>query len=446
MVNATSASNQIDQLIRFAPMSDKGFDVGVYASTGYANNKLLKFVSWSKSGPESSYLSATSVSGDVNGIVEIGNGTVSASSTGTFGNARVGTYSSDTNYARFCHSSLSASTDGMGFVMNASGTIFVEAATGQNLSLRANNEDTLTLSASTQTIVAHKPISGTTISATTAVSAANVYSPTIHFGTTRNVNVRDLVGNSLYMAFYGANVTPGASNYSLHIKDTGGDIALNSSDQITFRYNASTRALVDSTGLSAVNLSAANIVENGTSLSAKYQPLDSDLTSIAGLSISGFAVRTGANTWNLRQLVGEEGIYITNDLGTGGNPTFGISGSCTRTVNFSNTLNTFRGQFAGTFAVDLMSCTEHSFTTNTNISAVTSATSFTFTGSSSSTLYLNGGETGVRSRFIIVNRDTGTGAASLTVSSANFVDTITSASTIPTRIYAHMNSKWRKLS
>jgi len=47
-------------------------------------------------------------------------------------------------------------------------------------------------------------------------------------------------------------------------------------------------------------LYAGSFVENGWALSAKYQPLDADLTSIAGLSgTSGLLRKTASNTWSL---------------------------------------------------------------------------------------------------------------------------------------------------
>lgn len=51
------------------------------------------------------------------------------------------------------------------------------------------------------------------------------------------------------------------------------------------------------------------------------QPLDGDLTAIAGLFGMGFNVRTAANTWALRSLGAGTGISISNPDGTAANPT-----------------------------------------------------------------------------------------------------------------------------
>lgn len=51
------------------------------------------------------------------------------------------------------------------------------------------------------------------------------------------------------------------------------------------------------------------------------QPLDADLTAIAGLTLDGFLVRTGVNTWALRTWSAPAaGITITNPGGLAGNP------------------------------------------------------------------------------------------------------------------------------
>ncbi len=48
------------------------------------------------------------------------------------------------------------------------------------------------------------------------------------------------------------------------------------------------------------SLHATTLYENGSALSALYQPLDADLTAIAGLTgTSGFLKKTAANTWTL---------------------------------------------------------------------------------------------------------------------------------------------------
>lgn len=56
-------------------------------------------------------------------------------------------------------------------------------------------------------------------------------------------------------------------------------------------------------------------------LSTIYQPLDSDLTALAGLSSSGVLVRIGSGTATTRTLTASTGISISNGDGVSGNPT-----------------------------------------------------------------------------------------------------------------------------
>lgn len=55
------------------------------------------------------------------------------------------------------------------------------------------------------------------------------------------------------------------------------------------------------------------------------QPLDADLTAIAGLSSAGIVARTGAGTASVRTLTAGAGITITNGDGVSGNPTIAVN-------------------------------------------------------------------------------------------------------------------------
>ncbi len=57
---------------------------------------------------------------------------------------------------------------------------------------------------------------------------------------------------------------------------------------------------------------------------AAYQPLDADLTALAGQTGAGFSVRTGTNSWATRSLTtpGGSGLSITNQDGVFGSPAF----------------------------------------------------------------------------------------------------------------------------
>lgn len=58
---------------------------------------------------------------------------------------------------------------------------------------------------------------------------------------------------------------------------------------------------------------------------ASVQPLDADLTALAALGGTGLAVRTAANTWAQRSIVGTASrLSVTNGDGAAGNPTLDI--------------------------------------------------------------------------------------------------------------------------
>lgn len=93
-------------------------------------------------------------------------------------------------------------------------------------------------------------------------------------------------------------------------------------------YSAGTLSLSYSTGLTTSG--GALVVDTTTiatlsAVAAAYQPLDSDLTALAGLSSTGFLARTGAGTAAARSLVPGAGISITNQDGVSGNPTISVN-------------------------------------------------------------------------------------------------------------------------
>lgn len=67
---------------------------------------------------------------------------------------------------------------------------------------------------------------------------------------------------------------------------------------------------------------------------AAYQPLDADLTALAGLASTGIVCRTGANTYAERFIAISTGLSISNPGGVGGNPT--ISNADTGSAAVSN--------------------------------------------------------------------------------------------------------------
>jgi hypothetical protein len=70
------------------------------------------------------------------------------------------------------------------------------------------------------------------------------------------------------------------------------------------------------------------------------QPLDSDLTSIAGNATGGFLTRTASNTYTARTITGTAGqITVTNGDGVSGAPTLSLPSTITQATAFSAGLN-----------------------------------------------------------------------------------------------------------
>lgn len=68
---------------------------------------------------------------------------------------------------------------------------------------------------------------------------------------------------------------------------------------------------------------ADGTIATTAAIAAGYQPLDADLTAVAGLSTTGVVARTGAGTVSTRTLTAPAaGFTITNGDGVAGNPTF----------------------------------------------------------------------------------------------------------------------------
>lgn len=67
-----------------------------------------------------------------------------------------------------------------------------------------------------------------------------------------------------------------------------------------------------------------------SALSSVYQPLDAELTALAGVSANGLLARTGAGTVSARTLTGDSEIVVSNGDGVSGNPTLSIASSIAR--------------------------------------------------------------------------------------------------------------------
>lgn len=94
-----------------------------------------------------------------------------------------------------------------------------------------------------------------------------------------------------------------------------------------FAAFSDTAGLVEQTGAEAFTKRLIGVA-NSTDIPARadadsrFQPLDADLTAVAGLSSNGLVARTGAGTAAVRTLTGTSGrVSVTNGDGVSGNPT-----------------------------------------------------------------------------------------------------------------------------
>lgn len=99
----------------------------------------------------------------------------------------------------------------------------------------------------------------------------------------------------------------------------------------------SVQAVQPSAGLT---ITGSPITTSGTLTFA----LANDLAAVEGISSTGFAVRTGTDTWTTRSLAaGSTRITITNASGSSGNPTIDVSESSLNLNNIGGTLSLNKG-------------------------------------------------------------------------------------------------------
>lgn len=91
---------------------------------------------------------------------------------------------------------------------------------------------------------------------------------------------------------------------------------------------------------------------NAIATQAYAQPVDTDLTALAGLSTTGIVVRTGSGTVATRTLVAGTNITLTNADGVSGNITINASGTASGVSSIAGTTNQITAS-ASTGAVTL---------------------------------------------------------------------------------------------
>lgn len=72
-------------------------------------------------------------------------------------------------------------------------------------------------------------------------------------------------------------------------------------------------------------ISAGSGLATDAEVAAGYQPLDSDLTAVAGVSTTGLFTRTGSGTATARTITGSGAATVTNGDGVSGNPNIAVT-------------------------------------------------------------------------------------------------------------------------
>lgn len=115
--------------------------------------------------------------------------------------------------------------------------------------------------------------------------------------------------------------------------------------------DTSVGAMRTTLGLGTMALETATDYLTVASAISGYQPLDSDLTAVAGLSGSGLIARTGSGTAASRTITGPAaGISITNGDGVSGNPTVALSNDLAALEGLSGTNTIYYRSAADTWS------------------------------------------------------------------------------------------------
>lgn len=182
-------------------------------------------------------------------------------------------------------------------------------------------------------------------------------------------------------------------------------------------------------GLTATELGYVDGVTSAiqTQLDAK-QPLDADLTALAGLASAGMVARTGAGTVAARTITAGTGITVTNGDGVSGDPTIALSGG---SVTLLGTIATTSGPSQTLSGLDLTSYKFLRLSVK-GVSSNTTSTNLGVTGLSTAVSNALGSNSATWHGTIDVDLDSGVYSASIQVSTDTSVTGKAGASTLTT--------------
>lgn len=175
-----------------------------------------------------------------------------------------------------------------------------------------------------------------------------------------------------------------------------------------------------------------------------FQPLDADLTSVAALSSTGFAVRTSPNTWAQRSItVGSPKLTVSNADGVSDNPSFDVSEANLTLNNIGGTLSISKGGTGQITANTALNALLPSQSGNSGKALVTDGTNTTWVARS--TFYTSSG-TFVPKVFIGTATTASDGTWSVNTSAAGFTTVISAMASCVSLGTGVQNQPWTSVS